>query len=144
MFSATFSAELRSLQEIREFLRKSVHAAQFSEDDLNLLDLVIEEIAVNVCRYAYSAVSPTTGDRPLRIECGVQGPGDIAVCVADSGLPFDPRTKLTADPRADVKNRPAGGLGIFLAAHFARDILYQRSDGWNRLSFRFSAKPGLT
>jgi len=136
MFSATFSAELGSLTEIQEFVRQGASGAEFSAEDLNRLDLVVEEIAVNVCRYAYTG----EGMRPLRIDCEVERRGEIHVWVADCGIPFDPRAHPSPDLDAKLKNRPVGGLGIFLVAHFAQAISYERSDGWNRLSFQFSAR----
>ena len=138
--SATFSAELRSLKEIQKFLRESARAADFSALELDRLDLVMEEIAVNVCRHAYSDAQ----ERPLRIDCAVEGKGEIMVRVADRGVPFDPRTAPVPNLNAELKDRPVGGLGLFVVSHLARVISYERSDGWNRLSVLFSSSQDST
>ena len=138
LVSATFTAELPSLRKIQEFLRKSARTAKFSAEDLNRLDLVIEEIAVNVCRYAYR----DTDERPLKLDVEVSGQGEIQVCVADRGVPFSLDMAPVPNLNAALRDRPIGGLGVFLVNHLALDISYRRAGGWNFLGFRFAATPG--
>jgi serine/threonine-protein kinase RsbW len=136
--NASFPAELPSLKKILEFLRGAAHDAGFSADDLDRLDLVIEEIAVNIFRYAYAETE--TG--PVEVAGAVQGQGDLLVRISDQGVPFDPLARPEPDLHAALRDRPVGGLGVFLVTHLVTAISYERSDGWNKLSFRFCSEPG--
>ena len=136
--TASFPAELTSLKKILEFLRACAKDARFSTNDLDRLDLVIEEIAVNVIRYAYSG----GGIGPLQIDCAVLREGELLVRIADRGAPFDPLTKPDPDRQLVLQDRPVGGLGVFLVKQLVSAISYARSDGWNRLSLQFRSEPG--
>lgn len=101
------------------------------------LDLLVEEILMNIARYAYPENAPGT----VTIVWSVPGPGELAVEVGDQGVAFDPLTVGPPDLTADLESRPVGGLGIFLLKSFARSLSYRREQGWNRLTFGISANP---
>ena len=54
--------------------------------------------------------------------------------VIDSGIPFDPTLSPDPDLSADVKDRPIGGLGIYLVKRIMDQVTYARKDGQNILS----------
>ncbi len=133
----TLIAKPESLSLATEFLRNGAREANLPELHMRQLELMIEEILVNICRYSYPESAPGT----LVVTYSVLGPGEMEVEVADQGVAFD---TLTADPpdlTLDLSRRPVGGLGIFLVKSFGRSLNYRRQLGWNRLSFGISANP---
>ena len=54
--------------------------------------------------------------------------------ISDNGIPFDPTVAADPDVAADVKDRPIGGLGIFLVKHIMDQVSYCRENGKNILS----------
>jgi anti-sigma regulatory factor (Ser/Thr protein kinase) len=125
-------AEISSLRRFRDFVRCGAKAAAFGERELGQLELVVEEILVNVARYAYPE------GKPGNIEVGyaVEGGNTLFVQVSDTGRPFDPLTNDPPDLRRSLAERPVGGLGIFLVRQFAHTVEYRRIENRNILSFR--------
>jgi serine/threonine-protein kinase RsbW len=71
----------------------------------------------------------------------VSRPGELAVEFGDQGVEFNPLAVGPPDLALDLDQRQAGGLGIFLLEEFADSLSYRHDQGWNRLTFRVSAKP---
>jgi anti-sigma regulatory factor (Ser/Thr protein kinase) len=99
------------------------------------LDLLIEEILVNICRYSYPQGAPGT----VIVTYSIPEPGELAVEVGDQGVEFDPLQAIPPDLTLDLAERPIGGLGICLLKSLARSLTYRREQGWNRLTFAISA-----
>jgi sigma-B regulation protein RsbU (phosphoserine phosphatase) len=93
------------------------------------LNLALEEAVSNVMLYAYPAGSPGQVD----IEAAVLD-DRIDFRVSDSGVPFDPTVASDPDLAADLKDRPIGGLGIFLVKRIMDDVSYTWEDGKNILT----------
>jgi sigma-B regulation protein RsbU (phosphoserine phosphatase) len=93
------------------------------------LNLALEEAVSNVMLYAYPAGSPGQVD----IEAAVLD-DRIDFRVSDSGVPFDPTVASDPDLAADLKDRPIGGLGIFLVKRIMDEVSYTREDGRNILT----------
>ena len=93
------------------------------------LNLALEEAVSNVMLYAYPAGSPGRVD----IDVAVRDDRiDFRVC--DSGVPFDPTATADPDLAADLKDRPIGGLGIYLVKRIMDEVSYARENGKNILS----------
>ncbi len=90
------------------------------------VNLAIEELVVNVIRYAY------LDDDEHTIDIGLGVIGDqIILEIKDSGRPFDPRD---APPRdLDVENPDVGGLGLTLVLDLVDSLSYQREDESNHV-----------
>lgn len=101
------------------------------------LDLLIEEILMNVARYAYPEDAPGM----VTVSYSIPLPGELALEVGDQGVEFDPLTANPPDLTLDLAQRPIGGLGILLLKSFAKSLTYRREQGWNRLRFGIAAKP---
>ena len=93
------------------------------------LNLALEEAVSNVMLYAYPAGSPGQVD----IEAAVLD-DRIDFRVSDSGVPFDPTVASDPDLAADLKDRPIGGLGIFLVKRIMDDVSYTWENGRNILT----------
>ena len=133
--SITLPAVAASLGEVTEFVRQGALDANLPEHRVGELEIVIEEIVMNVSRYAY--IDGSSGS--LTITYIVPKPGELHVEVADQGREFDPLQAIPPDLTLHLIDRPIGGLGIFLLKSFAQPLAYRRENGWNRLTFGISA-----
>jgi len=96
------------------------------------MELVLEEVFVNIIKYAYPGKEP--GD--VTITCS-EDDGSLVLDVADAGVPFDLLAAADPDITAGVDERPVGGLGIYLIKKLADDVQYRRDGTWNRLTLAF-------
>lgn len=133
--SLVLEAKTASLQQVMEFVRKGALEATLTPVRAGELDLLIEEVFLNVCRYAYPGGAPGT----VTVTYWIPAPGELKVEVADQGVEFNPLMAESADISLDLEHRPIGGLGIFLVKRLAASLAYSREDGWNRLTFGISA-----
>ena len=93
------------------------------------LNLALEEAVSNVMLYAY----PEGSQGVVDIEAAVRD-DRIDFSVSDSGVPFDPTAAADPDLAADLKDRPIGGLGIFLVKRIMDEVTYTRKGDKNILS----------
>jgi len=129
--SLTLPAVAASLPAFSEFVREGAAAAGIAMDELGKLDLVLEEVLINVARYAYA---PGSGE----VEVGyVAGEAVLRVEIIDSGRVFNPLEADPPDLSRGLADRPIGGLGVFLVKNMVKTIDYDRENGRNVLSFTF-------
>jgi len=134
--SLTIAAKPASLSLVIEFVRKGALEANLPEERLGELDLLVDELVMNVCAHAYPGDS--LGD--VTVTYSVLAPGELSVEVADQGVEFNPLKAETPDLTLGLEARPVGGLGIHLVKTLAKSLIYRREQGWNRVTFGFSAR----
>ena len=125
----TVEAVVSNLDSVHDFIHSSISQYKCSNRTIMQLDLVVEEIFVNIASYAYA---PNTGLAKILLELE-QEPLTITLTFIDTGVPYDPLSKVDPDINLDVEDRQIGGLGIFLTKKMVDDINYQYSDGQNIL-----------
>jgi serine/threonine-protein kinase RsbW len=133
----TLAAKAESIGPATEFVRQGAREANLPESRIGELDLLIEEILMNVARYAYPEGAPGI----VTVSYSIPLPGELALEVGDQGVEFDPLTASPPDLTLDLAQRPIGGLGILLLRSFAKSLTYRREQGWNRLRFGIAANP---
>jgi serine/threonine-protein kinase RsbW len=133
--SLTIAATTASLHAAMEFSRKGAQEACLPEARIGVLDLLVEEVFMNVCRHAY----PDGTEGMVTLTYAVPAPGELSVEVADEGAEFNPLTAAPPVLALDLESRPIGGLGIFLVKALAASLTYRRDCGWNRLTFSLLA-----
>lgn len=101
------------------------------------IDVAVEEIFVNIARYAYPK---GTGRATLRVD--VQD-GVAALAFIDDGVPFDPLARPDPDVTLPAEERPIGGLGIYMVKKSMDSVSYAREDGQNVLTLRKRIGSGL-
>ena len=116
----------------RNFVRSGAVAAEVPADELEKLDLVLEEILVNIARYAYPA-----GNGAAEVAFAPDGPGKLYVEISDWGNDFNPLDVEPPDFSRGLAERPIGGLGVFLVRSLVSNIAYRREEDRNVLSFGF-------
>lgn len=135
-------ARLESLEPFREFALAAAAAAGLSPHAAGRLELVLEEVLVNIVRYAYSGTAD--GLDLIELSCAAEGPGTLRLEVRDWAPAFDPLApedpglteRLDANREADLDDRAPGGLGLLLLRSLA-DASYRREAGANVLTLRF-------
>jgi len=127
-FVLTVDNDLAHLEDISEFIMKATEDCGLSAADRFQVRLAIDEASTNVISYAY-------GDQigELTIRCWREGDA-FTVELLDQGEPFDPATVPPPNLKADLWDRPIGGLGLYLMRRFMNEVGYTRDDrGINRL-----------
>ena len=128
----TLLASAGSISAFSEFVRAGAVAAGVAENELAKLDLVLEELLINVARYAYT---PETGS--VEVAYAPAGPSKLRVDIADFGRVFNPLEADPPDLSRGLADRPIGGLGVFLVRSMVDSIAYRREGDRNILSFTF-------
>jgi anti-sigma regulatory factor (Ser/Thr protein kinase) len=128
----TLPARIDSVPAFHEFVRVGAESAGLEAPEMDWLDLVLEEILVNIARYAYQ---PGTGD--MEVGYAVAQPRMLLVEISDRGNAFNP---LASDPPVlggGLADRPIGGLGVFLVKNIVGSLAYRREQDRNTVSFTF-------
>jgi len=116
-------------------VRGGARLAAIVESDAAKLDLIIEELVVNVARYAY----PNGARGMTAVGYAVTRRGAIFVQVCDEGVKFNPLELVTPDFTGELADRPIGGLGLYLVRNLVGSLEYARDGERNVLSFQFPA-----
>ncbi len=125
----TWPARLEFLYESLDFVSSCARALGYGEERIVELELLMEEVLVNIIKYAYPGREP--GE--VVISCSEDG-GNLVLDIVDSGVPFDLLSAADPDVTAGVEERPVGGLGIYLIKKLADDVKYRREESRNRLT----------
>ena len=132
MAEITVAADLDSLNDVLAFVDGEMERAGCSMKLMTQVDMAVEEIFVNIARYAYH---PEAGEASVRCEAGGD-PFQIVVGFADRGRPFNPPDREDPDVTLDAEARQLGGLGILMAKKLMDEIQYEYRDGKNILTLR--------
>jgi anti-sigma regulatory factor (Ser/Thr protein kinase) len=92
--------------------------------------VAIEEVFVNVARYAYK-----DGEGEVDFEIGFNKESRTATFrMTDGGVPFDPLQKPDPDISLSAEEREIGGLGIFITKKTMDSVEYAYENGKNVLT----------
>ena len=121
-------AQVQSITPCSAFVAACATRAGFPLARMRELELVVEEVVVNICQYAY-------GDAPGEIElsCAKSSSQDLVLEFIDSGRPFNMLTLPAPDLAVDVERRQVGGLGIPLVRAMVDTAAYRRESDRNIL-----------
>jgi serine/threonine-protein kinase RsbW len=121
----TRPAVLESLPDLQDHVAACAARREIEPGRAENLALALEEVFVNICRYAY----PDSAGA-VTLACGGDG-DDLVVELSDQGRPFDPSGVPEPDLGDGLDGRPVGGLGWFLVARMVDDLQCRRQDGRN-------------
>ncbi len=125
----TLEAALENLERATAFLDGELEAIGCPLKAQLQLDVALEELFVNVARYAYA---PGTGSVTVRI-LPEKDPKRVTVTLIDSGVPYDPLAKADPDVTLSAEERQIGGLGIYMVKKSVDAMNYEYRDGRNIL-----------
>jgi anti-sigma regulatory factor (Ser/Thr protein kinase) len=117
--------------QARQILKAILNTPEISScrmKEFLTLQLACEEIVVNITSYAYP------GDSDGYLDMIIQKTDRIVIRFEDGGVPFNPLEHKSPDITLPWKQRPIGGLGIFLLRRKMDDIHYEYVDNKNILT----------
>ncbi len=132
-YERVLPARVERLAELFDLVGVAAGEVALPDDRRGVVDLVVEEAFVNLCRHAYRGRADGT------VGVLVTGAaGELVVELRDSGPPFNP---VHEAPRPDltlgVEARKPGGLGVELMRRMTDELRYCRVDGENVLAMVF-------
>ena len=133
MREITVSASPEKIDAAVAFVNEILSRAGCPEETQTEIDVVIDELLGNIALYAYA---PETGAATVRVETE-DAPRGLTLTFMDRGAPFDPLSNRRPDTTSlPARERPIGGLGLFMVRKIVDEIAYRREDGMNILTVR--------
>lgn len=130
MNELTVPAILENMEKIQLFIESELEKNDCPMKMIIQISVAVEEIYVNIARYAYN---PEIGSATVR--CSVGGdPLQIVIQFLDHGKPFNPLAKEDADTTLSAEERDIGGLGILMVKKSMDQVDYEYKDGKNILT----------
>jgi len=127
--TSTIKNELSELEGLSAAVRQFLSDHSVPERASYAVNLAIDELVVNVMRYAYIDADTHMID----IELAVEGK-QVILRIVDDGREFDPRRGPALDLHAE--DREVGGLGILLVLDMVDVLKYQRVEDKNCVEVR--------
>ncbi len=125
----TIKNELSELTQVNATIAQFLNEHHVPHKASYAVNLAIDELVVNVMRYAY--VDDDT--HWIELELAIQG-DQVILRIVDDGRPFDPRTGPALDLHAE--ERQVGGLGLILVLDMVDTLKYQRVEEKNWVEVR--------
>jgi len=132
MKAITVPATLDQLDTVHAFIALELDAADCPMKARIQIEIAVEEIYVNIARYAYH---PEIGEATIRCEVGGD-PLRVTIQFLDGGNPFDPLKKKDVDTTLSAEERDIGGLGILMVKKSMDAMEYAYQDGKNVLTIK--------
>lgn len=128
-------ANIEKFAKLLTWLDKQCKKAGISGAYKNKLTVAVEEIFVNISSYAYP---PKDGD--VEITFGVNKENQVEMKFIDTGVAYNPLEKEDPDITLSAKERPIGGLGIFMVKQTMDEVNYVYENGKNILTIKMNVK----
>lgn len=133
MNEITVSAVPEQVYAITDFVNTHLERAGCPEGTRIEVDVAVDELFANIAHYAYG---PETGTVTIRTETAKKPPS-VTLTFIDQGIPFNPLAEEVPDTTAlPARERPIGGLGLFMVRKIADEITYRYENGKNILTVR--------
>ena len=119
-------AKLEKLETLVKETNASLAATSFSNHDKVLIDTALEEVFVNVVKYAMKS----DGEFTYIIDVNEKG---VTFTFIDTGKEFNPLERDDPDITLSAEQRAIGCLGIFMVKKIMDEISYEYKDNQNIL-----------
>jgi len=132
--TTTVPATLEGLGQVIGLVSDELRQRHCPTDVINKVELLLEELFVNICHYAYDYCS-----KPGEVQVSYvyrTSPSSITVELRDQGVPFDPTKDVESVKFMDIEDLPVGGLGIHTVRDVADDFAYLRDGDTNVTVFK--------
>lgn len=124
-------ATLDKLEHVLAFIDKELEEHNCSMKSQMQIDIAVEEIYINIARYAYG----DTQEGNVTILCRTdENPLRMIIQFIDQGIPFNPLKQEDPDISLSADDREIGGLGIFMVKKSMDIVNYEYNDGQNILT----------
>lgn len=125
-----FKAKIEALPDILGFVDEMLEKYECPMKIQTAICVAIEEVFVNVARYAYE-----NGEGEVSLGIGFDEESrTVTFRMADGGIPFDPLKKPDPDITLSADEREIGGLGIFITKKTMDSVEYAYENGENVLN----------
>lgn len=129
-------AHLSRVEEVQDFVidhTMQMYGVRLSETpEKNFhIRLVLEELFVNICSYAYPENTPGTVN--ICVDKAGEESDLLHIFIQDYGVSFNPLLREEPDLCREIESRAVGGLGIHFVRELTKNILYERRDESNIL-----------
>ena len=130
MTNRTFKAKTEALSDVLGFVDEMLEKYQCPMKIQMAVCVAIEEVFVNVARYAYE-----NGEGDVNLGIGFDPESrEFTFRMTDWGVPFDPLEKPDPDITLSAEDREIGGLGIFITKKTMDSVAYAYENGENVLT----------
>ena len=102
---------------------------EMSDEDLHNIHLILDELVINVIKYAFHDNQPHT----IGVTLALSG-RRLTMTVEDDGASFDPTAHPEPDLEIPIDERPIGGLGIHIVRSLSDSVTYRRNGRRNTLT----------
>jgi sigma-B regulation protein RsbU (phosphoserine phosphatase) len=115
-----------NIDRIHAFITDFSNSCGIKESIINDLNLIIEELFINICNYAYS------DGRTHHVYLSLSFDGaEITFSIEDDGIRFDPLAYIPQPYSTTIEDIKIGGQGIRLVVSLSDSISYEYKDGKN-------------
>ena len=122
----TFKAKKEELDTVLSFVNKA-SAEYLNPKFMSKIDLVVEEIFINIVKYAY-------GDEVGDVDIEVKATDNkVVISFEDTGVAFNPLEIEEADVTLPIEEREIGGLGIYMVRKIMDNVEYMHKENKNVL-----------
>lgn len=136
-------AKIQNLSTVQSFISEELEASGCDMKLQMQIALVVEEIFVNIVRYAYSKDTQPFNSQKKQsaTEAGnaavrVMVEDEVVIEFEDNGKPFNPLEKSDPDITLDAQEREIGGLGIFMVKKMMDVVKYRYENSKNILTIK--------
>ena len=130
MTNRVFQAKTEALTDVLGFIDLMLEKYECPMKLQTAICVAIEEVFVNVARYAYE-----NGEGDVRLGIGFDEESrTVSFRMKDKGVPFDPLQKPDPDITLSADDREIGGLGIFITKKTMDSVEYAYENGENVLT----------
>ena len=132
MNELTLEAKVENLNKALAFVDEFLESLDCPPKAQMQVDVAVEELFVNVAKYAYT---PKVGPLTIRV-AAYEDNSELAITFIDHGVPYDPLAKKDPDITLSAQERQIGGLGIYMVKKSMDSLEYAYQDGQNILTIR--------
>ncbi len=132
--SLTVPATLEHLEEVTALIDDELESRLCPVGVQHKIDVALEELFVNVCRYAY-ANQREPGEVQVSYSYSAE-PSAMTIELRDQGVPFDPLTREDPTKPSNAQEAKIGGLGIFMVKRSMDNFVYTYDKGSNIVVFK--------
>jgi anti-sigma regulatory factor (Ser/Thr protein kinase) len=129
--TVSFKNQLAEIERLGEVLTTFAEQQAWPPKFLFETNIALEELLTNIILYGYE--DDREHDITLRLSDDAE---ELAVELEDEGRAFNPLDNPDPDVTLSLEEREVGGLGIFLVRKFMTDLVYQRTEGKNRMGLK--------
>ncbi|MEG0309580.1 MAG: SpoIIE family protein phosphatase [Eubacterium sp.] len=121
-------AETNQLENAFQFFDQMFEKVKGDEIFRNQCALIVEEIFVNICHYAYKESGNVVLEGSITEDYKA-----VKMTFIDWGFPFNPLEQENPSTPTDTKTQKIGGFGIYITKQCSDEMQYTRTDNKNIL-----------